>query len=171
MKFIGELTGEVFTETAQRLILYGCTEREAYALARITTLELTATDSEVEAAVIEALVSAKQSVDASQEADGVPEIEYVAGRRCDVQRRLEGQTMTKRKSVMWADELECQDSPVLAVLKHYGSPLTRDEYLAVSYLGEVDPDEEIPDDVEETWPEQFRRKTLLQTPPASDKVQ
>ena len=76
--------GELLQVTEQRLIRYGCTEREAYALARITTLERTSTDSEVEAAVIEALVSAKQSI------DGVLEIEYVAGRRCDVQRRLEG---------------------------------------------------------------------------------
>jgi len=86
MKFIGqiELTGEVFTETAQRLIRYGCTEPQAYALARAVTLERTATDSELETAVIEALVSAKQSI------DGVPDIEYLAGRRCDVQRKLEG---------------------------------------------------------------------------------
>ena len=79
--------------------------------------------------------------------------------------------MRKPKAVIFAEELEGQDSPVLAVLKHYGSPVTREEYLAVSYLGEVDPDEEIPDDVEETFPEQFRRKTLVETPPVSDKVQ
>ena len=79
--------------------------------------------------------------------------------------------MTNRKAIIFADELECQDSPVLSVLKHYGSPLTREEYLAVSYLGEVDPDEEIPDDVEETFPEQFRRVTLLETPAVSKKVQ
>jgi hypothetical protein len=78
--------------------------------------------------------------------------------------------MRKPKAVTFADELECQDSPVLAVLKHYGSPLTRDEYLAVSYLGEVDAEEEIPADVEETFPEQFRRKTLVDTPPVSEKV-
>jgi hypothetical protein len=60
--------------------------------------------------------------------------------------------MRKPKSVTFADELEGQDSPVLAVLKHYGSPLIREEYLAVSYLGEVDPDEEIPVAVEETFP-------------------
>ena len=76
--------GELLQATEQRLIRYGCTEREAYALARITTLERTSTDSEVEAAVIEALVSAKQSI------DGVADIEYLSGRRCDVQRRLEG---------------------------------------------------------------------------------
>ena len=79
--------------------------------------------------------------------------------------------MTKRKAVMSVDELECQDSPVLAVLKYYGSPLTRDEYLAVSYLGRVSPEEEIPVDVEGTFPEQFRRKTLVETPPVSEKVQ
>jgi len=44
--------------------------------------------------------------------------------------------MTKREQ-MSADEFEYQDSPVLAVLKYYGSPLTRDEYLAVSYLGKA----------------------------------
>lgn len=76
--------GELLQVTEQRLIRYGCTEREACALARVTTLERTSTDSEVEAAVIEALVSAKQSI------DGVTDIEYVAGRRCDLQRRLEG---------------------------------------------------------------------------------
>ena len=79
--------------------------------------------------------------------------------------------MKKPKAVRFTDELEGQDSPILAVLKYYGSPLTRDEYLAVCYLGEVDSDEEIPDDVEETFPEQFRRKTLVETPPVSDKVQ
>jgi hypothetical protein len=78
--------------------------------------------------------------------------------------------MTKRKT-MFADELECQHSPVLAVLKYYGSPLTRDEYLAVSYFGKVSPEDEIPADVEETFPEQFRRATLLDTPAVSKKVQ
>jgi hypothetical protein len=77
----------------------------------------------------------------------------------------------RRRAIISTDELESQDSPVLAVLKHYGSPLTREEYLAVSYLGEVDPDEEIPDDVEETFPEQFRRVTLRDTPPVSEKIQ
>jgi hypothetical protein len=84
------LTGEVFTPTAQRLIRYGCTEPESYVLARImlsrsTTLERTATESEVEAAVIEALVSAKQSI------DGVPEVEYLGGQRRDTLRLEERQ--------------------------------------------------------------------------------
>jgi hypothetical protein len=52
--------------------------------------------------------------------------------------------MTRHKAVIFADELEGQDSPVLAVLKYYGSPLNREEFIAVSYLGEVDPEDEIP---------------------------
>lgn len=79
--------------------------------------------------------------------------------------------VTRRRAITTTDELECQDSPVLAVLRHYGSPETREEYLAVSYLGEVDPEDEIPVEVEKTFPEQFRRKTLIETPPASEKVQ
>lgn len=55
---------------------------------------------------------------------------------------------------------EEQDSPLLAVLKHYGDPLTRDAYIEVSYLGHVSPDEEIPAAVERTFPRQFRRETL-----------
>jgi hypothetical protein len=74
--------GELLQATEQRLIRYGCTEREAYALARITTVERTSTDSEVEAAVIEALVSAKP-------VDGVTDIEYLGGQRRDTL-RLEG---------------------------------------------------------------------------------
>jgi hypothetical protein len=77
----------------------------------------------------------------------------------------------KKRDLMITDALEGQDSPVLAVLKYYGSPLTRDEYLAVSYLGKVGPEDKIPADVEETFPEQFRRVTLLENPPASEEVQ
>jgi hypothetical protein len=77
----------------------------------------------------------------------------------------------KKRDLMFADELESQDSPVLAVMKYYGSPLTRDEYLAVSYLGKVGPEDELPVDVEETFPEQFRRKTLVETPTLSAKIQ
>src|SRR6266536_3223060 len=80
-----------------------------------------------------------------------------------------GGVMRKRKAVRFVEEMDGQNSPVLAVLKHYGSPLTREEYLTVSYLGEVDPDEEIPDDVEERFPEQFRRVTLVETPPCRRK--
>jgi hypothetical protein len=66
--------GELLQATEQRLIRYGCTEREA--------VERTSTDSEVEAAVIEALVSAKP-------VDGVTDIEYLGGQRRDTL-RLEG---------------------------------------------------------------------------------
>lgn len=76
--------GEVFTETAQRLIRYGCTEPQVYALARVITIEPEATDAVIEQALIEVLVSLKEAV------DGIADIEYLGGRRCDVQRRLEG---------------------------------------------------------------------------------
>lgn len=84
---IRRLTGsieaaEVLSATAQRLVQYGCTEGQAYTLARVITLESDATDSTVEDAVINALVAAKEAV------GGVPDVEYVAGRRCDLQRRL-----------------------------------------------------------------------------------
>jgi hypothetical protein len=54
--------------------------------------------------------------------------------------------MRKPKAVIFAEELEGQDSPLLAVLKHYGAPLSREEFIGLNYLGEVDPDEEIPED-------------------------
>ncbi len=76
--------GEVLQVTAQRLIRYGCTEREACALANVITLERDASDSEVETAVVNALVAAKEAV------SGHATVLYLDGRRCDVQRRLEG---------------------------------------------------------------------------------
>lgn len=67
--------------------------------------------------------------------------------------------------------MEGQDSAVLALMEYYGAEMTREEYILTNYLGEVGPDEAIPADVEATFPEQFRRETLLETPPASEKVQ
>src|ERR1700740_1907941 len=40
----GSATGELFTETAHRLVRYGCTEAQAYQLARVCTLATDATD-------------------------------------------------------------------------------------------------------------------------------
>ena len=82
--------------------------------------------------------------------------------------------MRKPKAVtFFADELEGQDwPPTCAVLKDLR--ITADPirmYIALCYLGGVDPEEEIPVAVEEPFPEQFRRKTLVETPPVSDKVQ
>jgi hypothetical protein len=77
----------------------------------------------------------------------------------------------KHKAVTSVEEMDGQDSPCLAAMKYYGVPLTRDEFIGLSYLGEVDPHGEIPADVEETFPEQFRRKTLVETPPVSEKLQ
>ena len=75
--------GELLQVTEQRLIRYGCTEREACALANVVTLERDTPDAVVEQAVIEALVNAKHAV------DGVADIEYLGGQRRDTL-RLEG---------------------------------------------------------------------------------
>jgi hypothetical protein len=80
MKYLGGTTGEVFNVTAQRLVRYGCSEAQAYRLARVCTLAADATDAAVEDAVINALVAAKTEV------DGVPEIEYLGGQRRDTLR-------------------------------------------------------------------------------------
>ena len=77
--------------------------------------------------------------------------------------------MRNPKVGTFADELEGQDSPVLAVLKYYGSPLTRDEYLAVFYMGDV-PDV-IPAEDECELPDQFQLATVLEMPMLTDKVQ
>ena len=75
----------------------------------------------------------------------------------------------KKRSVTFAHELEDQFSPVLAAMKEVDAPLTRDEYLSWNYLGKV-PDD-IPENVDETFPVQFRRATLLDTPPVSERIQ
>jgi hypothetical protein len=79
----GGIEGEIFNETAQRLIAWKCTEAQAYALAQVVTLDRDTPDSEVEAIVIEALVTAKSVV------SPIAEIEYVSGQRRDTL-RLEG---------------------------------------------------------------------------------
>jgi hypothetical protein len=78
------LAGEIFSETAQRLIRWGMTEREAYMLARVVRLTADATDATCENAVILALIAASEAV------RGRAEVTLVGGRHCDVQRRLEG---------------------------------------------------------------------------------
>jgi hypothetical protein len=80
MKHLGGTTGEVFNVTAQRLVRYGCTEGQAYSLARLIRLDRETPDATVEVAVIGALVAAKEAV------DGVPEVEYISGQRRDTLR-------------------------------------------------------------------------------------
>ncbi len=53
-----------------------------------------------------------------------------------------------------------QSSPLTDVMEYYDAEMTREEYVATNYLGTV-PDT-IPADVEDGWPEQFRRATLLE---------
>ena len=67
------------------------------------------------------------------------------------------------------DAQTAPDSPILAVMKYYESPLTRQEFFSLHFMGEIpeliDPEEEA------GFPEQFRLATLLETPPATGKVQ
>ena len=67
------------------------------------------------------------------------------------------------------DAEDNQDSPILAVMKYYKSPLTREEFLSLHFMGEIpefiDPEEEA------GFPEQFRLVTLLETPSVSEKIQ
>ena len=76
-----------------------------------------------------------------------------------------------RKRVVCREELDGQDSPVLALREYYAAEITRDEYIKTNYLGEVGPNTAISADVEVTFPEQFRRSTLIETPPVSAKPQ
>jgi hypothetical protein len=78
----------------------------------------------------------------------------------------------KRKTVMLAEELDGQNSAVLAAMRYYDDEITRENFILTNYpFGEVGPDDDISEEVEEDWPEQFRRATLIETPPASEKVQ
>jgi hypothetical protein len=72
--------GEVLSETAQRLIRYGCTEAQAYRLARVCTLAADASNAVCEDAVILALVSASEAV------HGRAEVTYISGIRRDTLR-------------------------------------------------------------------------------------
>ena len=75
------------------------------------------------------------------------------------------------RSVMLAEEMAGQESAVLAAMEAYDAEITRDEYILTNYVGAVTPEEDIPAAVEATFPEQFRRRTLLDTRPASKGVQ
>lgn len=60
---------------------------------------------------------------------------------------------------------------VLAAMRRADVPLTRENYIEFAYLGELDCDGELDPELEAELPVQFQRATLLDTPPASDKIQ
>jgi|tagenome__1003787_1003787.scaffolds.fasta_scaffold11521332_1 hypothetical protein len=64
---------------------------------------------------------------------------------------------------------EDHDSPILAVLKHYGSPETREEFLRLFYMGDVP--EEICAEDECEFSKKFQLATLIEMRPASDRIQ
>ncbi len=65
---------EILNATAERLIAYGCTERQAYSLSRVITLRREADDDEVGKAVIAMIVGALETVHTL-------DIEYLGGQR------------------------------------------------------------------------------------------
>jgi hypothetical protein len=67
--------------------------------------------------------------------------------------------------------MDGQNSPILAVMECYDVEMTREEYILTNYVGAVTPEEDIPAAVEATFPEQFRRRTLLDAQPAPEGVQ
>ncbi len=58
---------------------------------------------------------------------------------------------------------------ILALMRHYDVPETREEFLKLFYLGDIP--EEIPAEEECEFPIQFQLATFLDTPPASDRIQ
>ncbi|HTC49279.1 MAG TPA: hypothetical protein VK722_18300 [Candidatus Aquilonibacter sp.] len=68
-------------------------------------------------------------------------------------------------------QIRKESSPLTDVMEYYDAEMTRDEYVLTNFVGEVEPDAFIPVDVEATFPAQFRRRTLLDTPSASNSVQ
>lgn len=76
-----------------------------------------------------------------------------------------------RKGRARGRQVRKESSSLTDAMEAYEDEMTRENYIATNFLGEVGPDDEIPADVEEAFPEQFRRATLLKTPSASDRVQ
>ena len=58
-------------------------------------------------------------------------------------------------------------SPTLALLEESGAPITRENFLNLAFLGDVD---ELDAEEESELPIQFQLATLL-APPASEKIQ
>jgi hypothetical protein len=70
-----------------------------------------------------------------------------------------------------ARRIRRESSPLTDLMDYYEDDMTRENYIATNYLGEVGPDDDIPEDVESDWPEQFKRKTLLDASLMSARVQ
>ena len=68
---------------------------------------------------------------------------------------VKGESMKRKKAnpPVPADNNQCQ-SPSLALMREYGAPMTREEFLNLNYMGAV-PDE-IPPEDEAEFPPQFQ---------------
>lgn len=77
--------------------------------------------------------------------------------------------MTKRSPLIVFDDSE--DSPTMDLIDLMSvEPLTRDEYIRTNWMGDYDPDN-FPAQLEDDLSIQFRRLTLLETPPVSETIQ
>jgi hypothetical protein len=66
--------------------------------------------------------------------------------------------MARKRRPVFAEELEGQDSVLLAAMEYYDTPNNREEFLSLHYMGHVP--EMIPPEDEAGLPEQFKRETL-----------
>jgi hypothetical protein len=155
------LAGEIFSETAQGLIRWGMAEREAYMLATVVRLTADATDATCENAVILALIAARRS-------GRLLNIFCFLGQNgpFEVISADESLPLTDSRLASYVES-----SPVRDAMDYYEDEMTRENYIATTYVGSVGPDDTIPGDVEDGWPMQFRRKALLHADLVSGKIQ
>jgi hypothetical protein len=76
--------------------------------------------------------------------------------------------MARKRRPVFAEELEGQDSALLAAMEYYDTPNNREEFLNLHYAGDVP--ETIPPEDEAGFPEQFKHETL-DVPPMTEEVQ
>ena len=67
--------------------------------------------------------------------------------------------------------IEKEITPTVAAMEAAGAEMTRENYIYWASMGEVDPNAELDPELEAELPVQFQRVTLLETSPATEKVQ
>jgi hypothetical protein len=67
--------------------------------------------------------------------------------------------------------IEKEITPTVAAMGRAGAPMTREAYLYWMSGGEITGDVELDPELEAELPVQFQRVTLLETSPATEKVQ
>jgi len=67
--------------------------------------------------------------------------------------------------------IEKEITPTVTAMERAGAPMTRGHYIYWMSGGTVDPNAELDPELEAELPVQFQRVTLLETSPATEKVQ